>query len=312
MSWLSSKWFKIGVSLSLLTYLISLVDLAQLASHLRSMHLPLFALVFSGYLLGQCLSAYKWRLLARPLGFSPSQKTATVYYFAGMYLNLFAPSTVLGDLGRGFLLAGPEGKKGLALHSVIADRASGLATLLWIGALALLLSPSYSLPPPLYYLTLLGAGGSLLAWWLIPRLASLLLLPQNRLRILIENDLAPYWYHQALLLKVLGLSVCFHIFQIGLQYLLSRSLHLSIPPGYFFLFFPLVTLLSALPLSFSGIGVREGGYVFFLKIVGIEKEQALAMGLLWTGVVMGAGLIGGLVLILSPQPFLRAKETQKE
>ncbi len=302
---------KIGISLSLLIYLIFSVDLAHLFSQLRSVHLPLLSIAFLGYLLGQVASAYKWRLLAYPLGFYYSQRVFTAYYFAGMYLNLFAPSTLLGDLGRGLLLAGPGGHRSLAINSVVADRASGLAVLLWIGAVALLVTRSYPIPAVLYYATLVGAGGILLGWWLLPRVAASLLPPGSRLRGTVENDLAPYWWNYPLLLKVCGLSALFHIFQMGLQYLLALSLHLSIPIEYFFLFIPLVTILSALPVSFSGIGIREGGYVFFLALVGVSQEQALAMGLLWTAVIIGSSLVGGLVFLFSPEErLLITKEAQ--
>jgi hypothetical protein len=102
------------------------------------------------------------------------------------------------------------------------------------------------------------------------------------------------------------LSAAFHVFQIALQYVLARSLHISIPAGYFFLFFPIVTVLATLPMSFSGIGIREGGYVFFLGLIGIQEEQALAMGLLWTGIVLSSGLVGGLAILLSPERLFSA------
>lgn len=308
---LSSRPLKIGISVGLLVYLVSLVDLPRFLWQLRSVRLPLLSVAFLGYLLGQVFSAYKWRLLARPLGFCHSQKAFTAYYFAGMYLNLFAPSTLLGDLGRGFLLAGPSGHRSLAINSVVADRASGLAVLLWIGAAALLVVRSYPIPAPLYYATLVGAGGTILGWWLLPRVVSSLLSPRSRLHAMVENDLAPYWWNYPLLFRVCGLSALFHVFQIGLQYLLALSLRLSIPVEYFFLFIPLVTVLSALPVSFSGVGVREGGYVFFLALIGVSQEQALAMGLLWTALVIGSGLVGGLVFLLSPgERLLMAKEAR--
>jgi uncharacterized membrane protein YbhN (UPF0104 family) len=302
---------KIGISVSLLVYLVSSVDLAHLFSQLRSVHLSLLSGVFLGYLLGQVFSAYKWRLLAYPLGFYQSQRIFTAYYFVGMYFNLFAPSTLLGDLGRGLLLAGPGGQRSLAINSVIADRVSGLAVLLWIGAGALLIIRSYPLPAPLYYAMLMGAGGSILGWWLLPRVTSSLLPPRSRLRNMVETSLAPYWWNYPLLLKVCGLSALFHIFQLGLQYLLALSLSLSIPVEYFLLFIPLVHLLSALPVSFSGIGIREGGYVFFLTLVGVSQEQALALGLLWTTLIIGSGLVGGLVFLFSPEErLLMTKEAR--
>jgi uncharacterized membrane protein YbhN (UPF0104 family) len=100
--------------------------------------------------------------------------------------------------------------------------------------------------------------------------------------------------------RACGLSFVFHLFQLSLQVLLAHALSLSVPFWYLMLFIPLVHLLSALPLSFGGAGVREGGYVVFLALIGIGKNEAVAFGLLWTALVFGAGLVGGLVLLVSP------------
>jgi hypothetical protein len=48
--------------------------------------------------------------------------------------------------------------------------------------------------------------------------------------------------------------------------------------------------------------------VFFLALVGVSQEQALALGLLWSAVVIGSGLIGGLVFLLSLAEQLEARQ----
>jgi uncharacterized membrane protein YbhN (UPF0104 family) len=62
-------------------------------------------------------------------------------------------------------------------------------------------------------------------------------------------------------------------------------------------------------VSFGGAGVREGGYVVFLALIGVGKDEAVAFGLLWTSLVFGSGLVGGLVLLLSPATRLSLKQS---
>ena len=76
---------------------------------------------------------------------------------------------------------------------------------------------------------------------------------------------------------------------MSLLSILAHSLGLAVPFWYLVLCFPLVTLLSALPFSFGGLGVREGGFVFFLSFIGIAQDEALAFSLLWTGFSSGRG-----------------------
>jgi len=54
----------------------------------------------------------------------------------------------------------------------------------------------------------------------------------------------------------------------------------------------------AIPFSFNGIGLREGGYLFLLQLIEVGTEKALAFGLLWFVIVVLDGMIGGVVFIL--------------
>ena len=63
------------------------------------------ALALVVYLLSQILSAGRWMVLARPLGFEEPFEEIVVYYLIGMFFNLFAPGTVGGDVSRVYYLA---------------------------------------------------------------------------------------------------------------------------------------------------------------------------------------------------------------
>ena len=300
MQFFSSRWFKVSVSLGLLFVLFYSADVGRFAQHLRTARLDYVVLAFLGYLLGQVASAYKWRLLAGPLGFEQPLKTFVVYYFAGMYLNLFAPSVVAGDVGRGYLLAQDNARLGAGLQSVLADRVSGLVMLVWVSAGGFLLFGSSVLPTELAYGMIMAAGGSVLAWWSLPRLVERFFTPTYVIRRFVERLILPYRNNLSLLSWVCGLSILFHLFQLGLQGVIAASLGLAVPFWYLVLFVPVVQILSTLPVSFGGLGIREGGYVLCLSLWGVGQDEALAFGLAWSGVVLGANLCGGILLLVSP------------
>ena len=298
---MSSRWFKISLSLGLLFVLVSSVDVAHLIRQLRTARLDYVGLAFCGYVLGQALSAYRWRLLARPLGFGQPLKTFIAYYFAGMYLNVFAPSVVAGDVGRSYLLARGRARLGAALQSVLADRVSGLVMLVWVSAGGFLLWGPSVLPVELYYGTLTAAGGSLVLWWGLPRLVERYTPPGNIVRRYVDRLILPYRTDLALLGCVCGLSIGFHLFQLGLHAVVAAALGLAVPLWYLVLFIPVVQILSALPVSFSGLGIREGGYVLCLALWGIGQDEALAFGLIWSAIVLGANICGGLAFLVFPE-----------
>ena len=234
---MASRWFKVSLSLGLLCILVSSVDVAHLVRQLQSARLDYIGLAFCGYLLGQALSAYRWRLLARPLGFGQPLKTFIAYYFAGMYLNLFAPSVVAGDAGRSYLLAQGRARLGVALQSVLADRVSGLAMLVWVSAGGFLLWGPSVLPVELYYGVLATAGGSVVLWWGLPWLVERCVPPGNIVRRSIDQLILPYRTDPALLGCACGLSVGFHLFQLGLHAVVAAALGLAVPLWYLVLFF---------------------------------------------------------------------------
>lgn len=281
--------------------LLQETDLAALRSALGKARLPWVLAALAGYLVSQVISAYRWSLLARPLGFRESFRRFLVYYFSGMYLNLFAPSTVAGDVGRALFLASGRRKRALAMTTVLADRATGFIALVLVGAAAIILLPQYPLPHVVRVAAWLAPPLTVLGWFWGPRLAVRLLSPENRWRRFVERDLAPYWHDLRLLGLTLVVATFFHLLQIATQISLAWALALDAPGPFFLVFVPIVNMLGMLPVSFSGVGVREAGYWYFLSLVGIDREAAVALGLLASAVVLASGVAGAPGFVLARQ-----------
>jgi len=188
--------------------------------------------------------------------------------------------------------------RALALTTVIADRALGFVVLVFIGAVAVLTQP-YRLPRALYYSAWIVPPAALLLWLYGPQLVVRVFSPESRWRILVERDLGPYWRDGKLLINTSLIAAVMHVLQIVAQIVLAWALGLDPPAMYFFIFVPVVNIIGMLPISFNGIGVREAGYIFFMKSVGIERHSALAVGLLSSGIVLFTGILGALVFVMS-------------
>jgi glycosyltransferase 2 family protein len=306
--WLSSPWIKVGLSLLLLVVLLKETDLSQLAGAVARAQSGWVIAALLGYVASQVVSAVRWTMLARPLGFREHFSHFFGAYFTGMYMNLFAPSTVAGDIGRALLLAGGQKRRALAFTTVLADRGLGFVVLVWIGAFAILFQPGYHLPPPLHWAAWVVPPTTLLGWLFGPKLMVRFLAPENHWRILVERDLAPYWNDYRLLGETSAVAGLFHTMQIVTQVFLGWALGLKVPAAFFFIFVPVVNILGMLPVSFSGIGIREGGYWFFLSQLGVDRATALALGLLSSVVVLANGLAGGIVFLLWKTPTAAAAE----
>ncbi len=311
------------VSLGILFFLFSRIDMTQLLQVLSSIRLSYLVVAMAGYLLGQILCSMRWALLARSLGFKNPVKDFVIYYFIGMFFNLFAPSTIGGDVGRVYYLARDGSKRAekewtgptiSALVSVLADRFIGLAVLVWIGAVALVLFSNYPLPLVIRSLTVALAAGSLLGWLLLPLLNRFLErwdFPKGRNLLM---GLETYTKNRQIILQTVVISLCVHFIQSWMQILLGRALDVEIPWSYSFILYPLVGVFSALPISLNGIGLREGGYLYLLQRIEVSSEKAIAFGLLWFIIVALDSLIGGIVFIVrkSPKPSAIASDIIKD
>jgi glycosyltransferase 2 family protein len=303
---LGSTWFKLTLSVLLLTFLFVRTEFGDIWGAIARAEPGWLFLAFVGLEFSQVLSTVRWWLLARPLGFEEPFRRYLVYYFSGMYLNLFAPSTVAGDIGRTLFLAGGRKRRALALTSVIADRGLGSVALVWVGAAAVLLLPEYPVPRVVRLAAWLVPPLTVAAWFWGPLLVVRLLPPGNRWRTLVEDDLAPYRRDHRLMIGVFALAVLFHVVQVGTQILIAWSLDLTIPWPYFFIFVPVVNTAGMLPISLNGVGVRESGYWYFLSLIGTNGEDAIALGLLSSAITLASGLSGAPVFLFIQQRKPRA------
>jgi glycosyltransferase 2 family protein len=309
----SVRWLlRVLVSIGIVVYILVDVDTGDLLRALTGVRLGLVAGALGLYLVGQVLSAYKWALLGRSVGFRQRFGDYLRFYFIGMFFNVFGPSTIGGDVVRALYL-GDGRRPGLAANCVFFDRASGLAVLMALGAAALLAFPGYGFPWPLTAFIIGGGGALVLGWWMCPRLVRLLP-EQNRLRRQVENELEPFWRDRRLLVRVAAVSLMFHLTQVLVQWTLVRAAGATVPLSYCLIYHPVISAMTALPVSLGGFGVREGGYLYFLTRIDVDDSVAVTVGLLWFVVTLVAGLGGGALFVASGAelPRLRAEPARAE
>jgi uncharacterized membrane protein YbhN (UPF0104 family) len=297
------------ISLGLLGFFLTRIDFFHFLGALSNAKFSYIALCLVIYLVGQLLSSVRWALLARTVAFQNHLKDFAQYYLIGMFFSLFTPSTVGGDVGRVYYLAreGVNQKSGagataFATISVLADRAIGMAVLIWIGAVALLIFPQYALPHSIRVVTFAIAAALLIGLISLPLVSRLMPGKEHRIGKNLHLALQNYPRHWRALGNAMLISVVVHLLQAWMHVLIGRALDFDVPWSYALIIYPLVGTFSALPLSLNGIGLREGGYVFLLNRIGVSTEHALAFGLLWFIVVALDSLIGGLIFIVRKSP----------
>jgi uncharacterized membrane protein YbhN (UPF0104 family) len=301
---------KLLVSAGLIGYFLSRIHVERFLQTFASAKFSYIAMALAVYLIAQGVSAVRWAMLARPLGIKTPFKDLIQYYLIGMFFNLFAPSTVGGDVSRVYYLVKDEEAQAngravttvLAAMSVLMDRAIGMVVLVWLGALALLLFPYYAVPQTVRSVTFLLAVGLLIGALLTPVLRRFLTEDGHQLAVKLRLALRSYRLHWRALLAAVLLSLTVHLIQAWMHTVMGRALGLDVPFSFCLIIYPLVGTFSAIPISLNGLGLREGGYIFLLAVIGIGTEQSIAFGILLFLIVALDSLIGGLVFLSQQMP----------
>lgn len=287
------------MSVTLLGWLAWRTDWQQVGEAFARLRLDLWLAAGALYVASQFVSSLRWQLLARPLGLQRPYGHHVGFYFIGMYFNLFLPTSVGGDVIRAWYLDGGSGKRLAAFLSVFADRLSGLLMLLALACGAVLCSP-IALP---LWVQLCVWGAALAA---VLGFVSLPLLAHwtrrfNRARRLMEG-VRLYLTQPALLASTTFLSLVVQAANVLIVWLIGLAIDAPVPASYYWIMVPMVTLLTLLPVSLNGMGVREGGMVLFLAPLGVGEGIALSLAFLWFLACTSVALVGGAVYLLGRFP----------
>jgi uncharacterized protein (TIRG00374 family) len=307
-----SKKLRLLVSVAILVWLAWRTDWEQVGNTFSHLRLEFWLAATGLFLLAQVTSSVRWRLLARPLGFQSPLHQFIRFYFVGMFFNLLLPTSVGGDVVRACYLDGGSGRRLPAFLSVFVDRFSGLLVLLALACVADIFCPVV-LPSWIGISIWATAGCALLGLLTLSavRRASCFALHTSRSARSLSESLTLLFGSPRLLLTTTALSVLVQLANVVLVWLIGRAIDARVPAGYYGIVVPMVTLLTLLPVSLNGMGVREGGMVLFLAPLGIPSATALSLAFLWFSVLVAASLFGAGIYLFGnfSQPLERAHDS---
>jgi hypothetical protein len=307
---------KAAVSLGILLYLFFTINLSPLREALVTTDITLFLLAFLLYLLAQPIRTLRWWLLLKKDNRLHFLSLLSLY-FIGMFFNQFLPTSIGGDVVRGYYLWKETDKKEHAISSIVMERFAGFYMLFIISLVASVFALVRIGGSPLFVFVLMASVIILsgMTLFFFPPLFELI----NRIfflhRLGISEKVSHIYYatleyrkEYILLLNIALLSLLFQVILIFVYYFISLSLHVSLPVGYFFLIVPMVTAAAMIPFSLNGLGIREGVSVLLFSRAGITNAQALTISLVMLFVGLLTGLIGGLIYPFFRGDILKKKE----
>ncbi|MGB9301356.1 MAG: lysylphosphatidylglycerol synthase transmembrane domain-containing protein, partial [Anaerolineae bacterium] len=273
---------KIGISLGLLVLLVWKIGWRETWDTLRQADPRYLMAAWGLYLFSMVLRAYRWQVLLRIQKLEAPLSRLTSLYFIGTFFNSVLPTGFGGDVVRMYELSKQSDQGTESVSTVLVDRLCGFVVLFIMASLALPFG--YHLIPPLVsamivgitVLTLLGVWMALSdgVWrWLsaVPLVKRLIGMPKvQQFRISLAA------YRTRAISGALLASLAFNVLLMVFNYLIALALGMRISPWYFLIFIPIISFLLTLPVSLSGLGVREGGYVLLFGQAGVPSSLAFA------------------------------------
>jgi uncharacterized membrane protein YbhN (UPF0104 family) len=121
------------------------------------------------------------------------------------------------------------------------------------------------------------------------------------------RNLGSYPARRGALLAALALSFCFYC-SLNLNYFFyGVALHLQAPFWFYWAAIPILSIVTVVPFSLNGYGLREGTLIVLFKLVGDRPERSLSLALMVELQLLLFALVG-LVVLLSLRGQNRVKE----
>ena len=292
----------LGLALCL-WFLFKIINLGEIVQLITTLPWYVFICIIAIVLMRIWLLAVRWMIL------SPSDTGLSQYNYIRLILasgsvNLFLPGILGADVVRSILVA-REAKTaaGGAFLSVYLDRIIGLLSMLFVAIVVVQFSP---LPGHvLYTIVIFSAITVILVILWIGR--------HSRLHHTLNAQLAQFGYWANWISERLNgpLSILEQYRPSMQRILLALALCLPIHGSWFLIVWligeifgadvsfltiviatSLVWVITMLPLTIGGIGVRELSFIYILGLYGVSEEPAIIMALIQTVILLAVGIIG--------------------
>jgi glycosyltransferase 2 family protein len=260
------------------------------------------------------LSAWRWQIALRAQGLDMPFRRVLRISLIAHFFNAFLLGTVGGDVAKAFYAAREtHHRKTEAVLTVFADRIIGLWGMLVFGGMMIL--PNYRLlaRPGLRTVAVILAafaaasslfvflafrGGVSRAWsgartWLLR-------LPKGEWLQRTLDSCRVFGQTPWFVTRTLGLTMAVNVLIVLQFFLLARGLRMEVTFTALAFIVPTVICIAALPISISGLGVRENLFVHLLNALGVAATPALSLSLLAYAASLAWSLGGGVAYLTLP------------
>jgi len=287
---------------------------SELYKALKQLNLLVLTCSVLLFYLANLVIAYRWYRLLIAQGIDLNLLPTVKIHFLGMFYNNVMLSSVGGDLLRAWYITHHTHKRLEAAFSVLFDRLIGLGSLILMALGFYWLFPLKDTTQKIKFkmgfnlIELLSENKSFIlvvVAILIVLVVGVFLYPLTRKKIYKAYRAIADRMHKVLdAIKLYCRKPVTMFFSVILTFIaqslsiigcwfIGETMGIPVPFKYYFVFFPVGWVVSALPISIGGIGVTEGALVMMFRLIpDVTLEQALILAICWRIIYLLGGLPG--------------------
>lgn len=297
---------QIVVTAALLALLFRKFNWASFQSAFSRTPLWFYVASFGVLIAGQALYVFKWGLVLGAIGLRVPFWSRAEQYLLGMFFNNFLPTMIGGDAARVYYLGRQEGYATVAT-SILVDRSLGLLSMALAGSVLVwwlnITTPAFIVARQVLTILcaiLLACLAAALTFRLAPLVVLLRAVPLLG-RVAETLDLVrkrgrPLRRKPGVILAVLFASFLYFLpFGWAYQAYFRLSGGIAVPYEGVLLALIAIAILSNIPISVNGIGLREQLHYLLFGSLGVSKELAVGISVIVFSQFVVLSVFGGLV-----------------
>lgn len=292
------------ISISLLFLFITYVDFKTSLQVIKNLNISIYLLACFTFIFGFIISTIRWKILLEHFNIKTSTYKLFLIYFGTSFYNFFSPSIIGGDIARIYYSVKIDRNRTNIISSIMMDRFTGLIALLTITFIIslfnlklfgyeLLLLNSIILVTLFLstYIIFSNSKGFKLNSYLNKIFSTTIVIKLKK----IQEAIISYKNNKFIILKAVLYSFLFHLLSSITFYLLVISVGIKIPVTFIIFSYFLVQLITIIPISISGIGVREVSFLYLYSKVGVTTSEITVLLIAGYSLKILGTLLSGLI-----------------
>jgi hypothetical protein len=283
------------------------VNFREFGDILWNARLGMLLLSFAVLWIGHYICIFRWRMLMKPLMPVFSLIRLFEIYCIGLFFNLAFPTAVGGDIVKVYYAGKPSRMYAQSFAATFLDRDSGMLAMMIIASVGTLMLPVKLPGVPVVLIVWLSFAAfiALNVAIFIPSLHRLVTAALHRIGLgrvankvdALSNAFLIMGRNPRALCGSLLISLVNQLLVIFVSWITAKALHVEVPLLYFLVFVPVITLITMIPITPSGTGLREYANLTLFGSIGYEPATCLALALLSMLMMVLSAVPGGIIYI---------------